>query len=196
MRCRNKALLSVASALLLAACIPGIAAASGTGVYIDGLSTGLGAAFGAVHVRTGAEFPLFDRWSWALEAELYFSLPADTVFDQADLVALARFRPWPSAGFYLGAGPGLAWFDSRASGSAGGASAYDHAGIKGFLIAETGWTIRFGSFPLYFEPFLRAFGSAGWESTTGSALPASSGPSSAWPFSWGMDTGLQAGWRF
>ena len=170
--------------------------ASGTGVYIDGLSAGVGAAFGAVHVRAGAEFPLADRWSWALEAELYFSLPTDTVFDQADLVAVARFHPWESVGFYVGAGPGVAWFDSRSTASAGGTAAYNYTGVKGYLIAETGWTIRFGSFPLYIEPFVRGFASGGWEGLTGSALPASSAGFAPWTYAFGTDMGLRAGWRF
>jgi hypothetical protein len=194
MRCRTDVLLFATIVLLLGAC-PGWAQAVETGVYVDGLSTGLGAAFGAIRVRAGAGFPLADRWSLAPEAELYFSLPEDTVFNQVALTAIVRFLPWETVGFYLGAGPGVGWFDSRATASAGGVAAYNHWGLKAFLIAETGWTIRFGSFPLYLEPFIRGFISGGWEALTGSALTASSTDFVPWTVAFGVDFGLRIGWR-
>jgi hypothetical protein len=99
-------------------------------------------------------------------------------------VQLPLEGPW-------GAGPGLGGYDARALGPAGGPASSEQVGVKLYLAGETGWTIPFGGFPLFFEPFVRVYGAAGWDGRSGSAVT----PLSAWSAFAGVDAGLRAGWK-
>jgi hypothetical protein len=158
---------------------------------LDAGNFGMSAAFGAANVLVGEAAPLGGPWSLALEEQAYVTLPSDMLFIQTGVTVLVRFQPWDKVGLYLGTGPGVAIYDSTALGSAGGAAAAQQIGVKVSLIAELGWTIDFGTFPVYLEPFVRGFGAAGWDRRSGSAVT----PLDAWSAFGGAEGGLRVGWR-
>jgi hypothetical protein len=158
---------------------------------VDAGGLAVSAGLATANVRVGEAIPLGGPWSLALEEQAYVTLPSDMVFIQAGVTGILRLRPWESVGLYLGAGPGLMIYDSSAVSSAGGAAAARQTGVKGYLIAELGWAIDFGSFPVYLEPFVRGFIAAGWDGRTGSAVA----PFDAWSAFGGAEAGLRVGWR-
>ena len=191
MRCRNRAAVA-ATFLTLVICLAApTAGAEGTRLSLDAGNLGMSAALSAANLVVGEAVPLGGPWSLTLEEQAYVTFPSDTLFAQGGVAALIRFRPWAALGLYVGAGPGLAVYDASALASAGGAAASQQIGVKVSLLAELGWTIDFGTFPLYLEPFVRGFGAAGWDGRTGSAVA----PLDAWSAFGGAEGGLRVGWR-
>lgn len=169
-----------------------VAIGEGPRVYLDAANLGVSAMFSAVNVRGGVQIPLLGPWSYVIEAQAYATQPSDVLVAQADATVLFRFQPWRALGLYFGAGPGLGVYDSSALPSFGGTAASQQIGVKAYVIAETGWTIGFGSFPIFFEPFARGFGAGGWDGRSGSKVTGLE----QWSMFGGADVGFRVGWRF
>lgn len=187
----NRRILAVGLLFAVVLCAAFPLPAEAPRISLDVVSLGVGAAFSAANARVGIQVPFEGPWSYAVEAQAYLALPSDTLLVQGAAVAVIRYRPWSALGLYLGAGPGLGAYEARALASAGGPAASEQVGVKLYLVAETGWTFQFENFPVFFEPFVRGFGAAGWDGRSGSAVAALD----AWSAFAGVDVGLRAGWR-